>query len=283
MKTAFLLVTLLGFSNGLICQSMSDLDKYVIETITQRYMTLAKAEFRIKDPSRNKKALVIEPCETCGCCIIENEEKVKIFFMRSFYTDVMRKSKVGFAGIIAHEVAHYVLGHSYYPDDVDCFQRELAADTVSGYLMMVSGISLMSSLEIISFFGNQEKTETHPNMKKRQDAIIFGWATAYFKKNIKAKYSILTAIEKTSVERSMVKAINAYRRYNISPSLSIAGVVANPMLNFENVIQDIQQTCKVNQCSPNKLQTIQSVWKNDTRQNMRMSLLDLYQLDDLME
>jgi IrrE N-terminal-like domain len=268
-----------AFTSGLL----RDDEKSTIEVIAQRYLDLAKTQFSIKEPTRFNKRIVVSECQNCNCFIEEDENVIKISYDRMFYQKITRLTKVGFEGVIAHEIAHFVAGHTIYKNTKTEHERELEADLISGKLLMLSDVSFMSALEVISFIGECNSCESHPPLKKRLETIVKGWGKVCFDNVILPKSNHLTEAEKNDLRTSFIDVLNAYRLENIPPSLTLAGVILHKDWKFRTVCDFIKNKCKRKGSSPNKLISLYFIWECQIEMSNKLSLLSLYQIDDMME
>src|SRR5436190_9411012 len=80
-------------------------------------------------------------------------------------------------GILAHEIAHHLLGHTLDPAEVHPGD-ELACDRYSGFILHGMGASLKESLAAMEVAGNPHGTRSHPPKYARLAAIEQGWEDA---------------------------------------------------------------------------------------------------------
>lgn len=76
--------------------------------------------------------------------------------------------------ILAHELAHHLLGHTLDPAKVKPGD-ELACDRYSGFILHAMGATLAESLAAMDVAGNPHGTEDHPPKHARLAAIEQGW------------------------------------------------------------------------------------------------------------
>ncbi|MBX2982870.1 MAG: M48 family metalloprotease [Flavobacteriales bacterium] len=102
-----------------------------------------------------------------------------IAFNPAFITTVLDSSKTNWAAIsiLAHEVAHHLLGHTLDPSTLRPGD-ELACDHYSGFILFSMGASLPESLAAIEVAGNPHGTWSHPPKHARSAAIEQGWREA---------------------------------------------------------------------------------------------------------
>ncbi len=77
--------------------------------------------------------------------------------------------------ILAHEIAHHLLGHTLDPDRRHAGD-ELACDLYSGFILNAMGASLDESLAAMRVSGHALDTLRHPPKEARLEAIRQGWA-----------------------------------------------------------------------------------------------------------
>lgn len=79
--------------------------------------------------------------------------------------------------ILAHEIAHHLLGHTLDPDAVHPGD-ELACDLYSGFIMQRLGARLDEAVAAMKVAGDVHGTERHPPRHARVAAIEQGWNEA---------------------------------------------------------------------------------------------------------
>lgn len=79
--------------------------------------------------------------------------------------------------ILAHEIAHHLLGHTLDPDAIRPGD-ELACDRYSGFILQRMGVGLDDALASMQQAGNVHGTERHPPQHARLAAIAQGWEEA---------------------------------------------------------------------------------------------------------
>lgn len=79
--------------------------------------------------------------------------------------------------VLAHEIAHHLLGHTLDPDAVHPGD-ELACDRYSGFILQRMGATLEESLAAMEVAGNVHGTRAHPPRHARLAAIRQGWEEA---------------------------------------------------------------------------------------------------------
>jgi tetratricopeptide (TPR) repeat protein len=114
----------------------------------------------------------------CSALCIKNEtgETRVIQFDRDFLEqyEKITADKWFVVGVVAHEIAHHLNGHSL--DGVGSRpNKEMEADEFAGFVMQKLGATLTESQNIFSFLNNTEGPPTHPIKSKRYKAIRRGW------------------------------------------------------------------------------------------------------------
>lgn len=79
--------------------------------------------------------------------------------------------------ILAHEIAHHLLGHTLDPDAIRPGD-ELACDRYSGFILQRMGVTLDDALASMEKAGDVHGTERHPPRHARLAAITQGWLEA---------------------------------------------------------------------------------------------------------
>jgi hypothetical protein len=79
--------------------------------------------------------------------------------------------------ILAHEVAHHLLGHTIDPASLRPGD-ELACDRYSGFVLFGMGAALAEALSAQSAIGDPHGTRRHPPKHARLEAIRHGWDEA---------------------------------------------------------------------------------------------------------
>lgn len=119
--------------------------------------------------------------------VLENEEiKTAIAYIKNkkryvaynptFIATIVDSSETDWAAvsILAHEIAHHLLGHTLNPTKVS-LGDELACDKYSGFILRNMGASLEESVAAMQIAGNPHGTKTHPPSSARLKAIEQGW------------------------------------------------------------------------------------------------------------
>ncbi len=119
--------------------------------------------------------------------VLENDEvKTAIAYIKNkkryveynpqFIASIADSSKTDWSAIsiLAHEIAHHLLGHTLDPGKVSPGD-ELACDKYSGFILRSMGASLPQSLAAMQIAGDPHGTKTHPPAAARLKAIEQGW------------------------------------------------------------------------------------------------------------
>lgn len=106
---------------------------------------------------------------------IEDKERV-IAYNQDFISRMLDSTGTDWSAvsILAHEIAHHLLGHTLDPDAVRPGD-ELACDRYSGFILQRMGVSLAISLSSMEQAGDVHGTERHPPKHARLAAIAQGW------------------------------------------------------------------------------------------------------------
>jgi hypothetical protein len=110
---------------------------------------------------------------------VKGRERV-IAYNPAFISSVLDSTRTDWAAvsILAHEIAHHLLGHTLDPDAVHPGD-ELACDRYSGFILQRMGSALEESLAAIDVAGNVHGTLRHPPRHARRMAIAQGWKDAH--------------------------------------------------------------------------------------------------------
>lgn len=120
--------------------------------------------------------------------IVREDEQVKtavayikghdriISYNPDFISSILDSTGSGWAAvsILAHEIAHHLLGHTLDPDGVHPGD-ELACDRYSGFILQRMGVTLTEALRAMEIAGDPHGTERHPPRHARLKAITHGW------------------------------------------------------------------------------------------------------------
>ena len=102
-----------------------------------------------------------------------------IAYNPAFITRIMDSTGTDLAAtsILAHEIAHHLLGHTLDPETVRPGD-ELACDRYSGFILQRMGAGLEETLAAMKVAGDVHGTERHPPRHARLEAIEQGWNDA---------------------------------------------------------------------------------------------------------
>jgi tetratricopeptide (TPR) repeat protein len=117
----------------------------------------------------------------CSALCVKNEtgETRVLQFDRDFLEqyEKITSDKWFVVGVVAHEIAHHLNGHSL--DGVGSRpNKEMEADEFAGFVMQKLGAKLDEAQNIFSFLNETEGPPTHPIKLKRYKAIKRGWEKA---------------------------------------------------------------------------------------------------------
>lgn len=79
--------------------------------------------------------------------------------------------------ILAHEIGHHLSGHTLN-GNISNPEFEIQADIFSGFILYKMGASEQQSTNAMELLGGDVDTESHPNKRKRIQAILEGWNEA---------------------------------------------------------------------------------------------------------
>jgi tetratricopeptide (TPR) repeat protein len=114
----------------------------------------------------------------CSALCVKNEtgEARVLQFDRDFLEqyEKITADKWFVVGVVAHEIAHHLNGHSL--DGVGSRpNKEMEADEFAGFVMQKLGAPLSEAQNIFSFLNETEGPPTHPIKSKRFKAVKRGW------------------------------------------------------------------------------------------------------------
>jgi len=109
---------------------------------------------------------------------IKGKQRV-IAYNPAFMARVMDSTCTNWSAIsiLAHEIAHHLLGHTLDPSNVRPGD-ELACDRYSGFILHAMGATKEEALSAMDVSGNPHGTENHPPKHARLAAIEQGWNEA---------------------------------------------------------------------------------------------------------
>ena len=134
---------------------------------------LRRVDFKIVvDPgSNNAAAGIASPCGNLRSCRV-------IVYDPDFLRDIERRTdEWGPISIMAHEVAHHLLGHSVFGEG-SIPPNELDADFYSGFVLQKLGASLESAQAAMRLIGSERGSYSHPPRRERLEDIARGWRKA---------------------------------------------------------------------------------------------------------
>lgn len=109
---------------------------------------------------------------------IKGHERI-IAYNPAFISTILDSAQTDLAAvsIMAHEIAHHLLGHTLEPEAVRPGD-ELACDRYSGFILQRMGATLEATLAAMKVAGDVHGTERHPPRHARLEAIEQGWTEA---------------------------------------------------------------------------------------------------------
>lgn len=165
------------FYNSAECSRLDEIRGQRLIKVEETFQNLLeysglKGNYYLCPIKSNRKAYATNANSIEGNIIIKGQY---IAYNSTFIKDLQRKTGYwGVAGVLAHELAHHILGHTRNghgsrPD------TELEADYIAGMLMELSGASLANSATLPSqpFLANGGRT--HPDGPDRIRAFKNGW------------------------------------------------------------------------------------------------------------
>lgn len=151
-----------------------------------------------------------------GAVVFNN--KRYILYNPNFIKQIDRAARTDWASIsiLAHEIGHHVLGHTFKSGG-NSYQQELEADQFSGMALKKMGATLEEAQVAMNLVASDRASATHPARTNRLDAIAKGWnaVAAPMNNDVAAKTSTqtqpanTTAIaERTAVATSSIDRMN---------------------------------------------------------------------------
>jgi len=141
-----------------------------------------------------------------------------ILYNPSFIKQIDRAARTDWASIsiLAHEIGHHVLGHTFKTGG-NSYDQELEADQFSGIALKKMGATLEESQAAMNLVASDRPSPTHPARAYRLDAIAKGWKKATAPENNDvASARTAQPINTTSVsERSAVAAVEKTGRESV--------------------------------------------------------------------
>ena len=157
-----------NFGGGVRSFASDSEAQLIANRILRKYdMTLNDARFQLRSALGNRIANA-----TAG---IENGQRF-ILYRQSFIQKVNRAAGTPWAGtaIMAHEIAHHLLGHTL-GNDGSRIGEELKADRWAGAALKKLGASQNEATAVFRALPNIRASATHPGREERIDAVINGW------------------------------------------------------------------------------------------------------------
>ena len=128
-------------------------------------------EIVVEPGSNNAFATIVSPCGNLRSCRV-------IIYDPEFLRDIERRTdEWGPISIMAHEVAHHLLGHSVF-NEGSIPPNELDADFYSGFVLQKLGASLESAQAAMRLTASPRGSSSHPPRRERLDDIARGWRKA---------------------------------------------------------------------------------------------------------
>ena len=126
---------------------------------------------------RNFKVLECNHAENCFATVMGGQRF--IVYDATFMQRIEDETETNWSAvsIMAHEIGHHLQGHTI-DGRGEHRQKELEADTFSGFVLHQLGASLEESLVAIRALGNNIATATHPAKNTRIESIQKGWLDA---------------------------------------------------------------------------------------------------------
>lgn len=99
-----------------------------------------------------------------------------IIYDPAFLLDIERQTDAwGPLSIVAHEVAHHLLGHTVFKSNREA---ELDADYFSGFILRRLGADLDQAQAAMRIVGSDTGSASHPSKRRRLQFIAMGWQRA---------------------------------------------------------------------------------------------------------
>ena len=145
--------------------------------IMEEFGLLADFEIVVRERSSNGErfnnaaAMILSPCGNLRGCRV-------IVYDPQYLLDIEQETdEWGPVSIMAHEVAHHLLGHSVFLERSNP-TNELHADLFSGFVLQKLGASLESAQAVMRSRASPTGSHTHPPRRERLQAIAMGWRKA---------------------------------------------------------------------------------------------------------
>ena len=131
----------------------------------------ADFEIVVEPGSDNAAAGIASPCGRLSGCRV-------IVYDPEFLLDIERRAdEWGPISIMAHEVAHHLLGHTVFAEGSRP-PNELDADFFSGFILQKLGASLESAQAAMRLIASPNGSSSHPPRRERLEYIAMGWRKA---------------------------------------------------------------------------------------------------------
>lgn len=126
-------------------------------------------EFVVLPGENNAYATIVELSPGAGARRV-------IIYDPAFLLDIERQTDAyGSLSIMAHEVAHHLLGHTVFNSDREA---ELDADYFSGFILRRLGADLDQAQAAMRILGSDTGSASHPSKRRRLEFIAMGWRKA---------------------------------------------------------------------------------------------------------
>ncbi|WP_459926310.1 M48 family metalloprotease [Flavobacterium covae] len=93
------------------------------------------------------------------------------------FTDEYSDSYWSSISILAHEIGHHLSGHTLN-NNISNHDIELQADKFSGFVLYKMGATQEQATNAMNLLGSEVDSESHPNKRRRIQAILDGWNEA---------------------------------------------------------------------------------------------------------